>query len=165
MSRQTRISYVVVFAFLAALVLLAYVAFSGRAWVVLSPQEFLFWLTLLTFILATAAGSVATYSFASFARTRETRSFMLIMVGLDLVIWVFLYLVTHPASIEWASAFSGRDRNRTIGTVFVIIIVPAILIDSFSGSARLTRRSGMLLSAWGIFIVPFISFWFLFSPQ
>jgi signal transduction histidine kinase len=165
MSRHTGISHIVMLAFLVTLILLGYAALSGYAWSILTLSDFLFWLILLTFILAATAGSVATYSFASFARTRETRSFMLIIVGFDLVIWVFLYLVTHPASMSWASIFSDRNRNRTIGTVFVIIIVPAILIDSLSGGARLTRKSGILLSVWGFCIVPLISFWFLFSPS
>ncbi len=165
MSRHARISHIAVYVFLATLLLFLYAAFSGFAWDVLLPPEFLFWLTLLTFILAAAAGGVATYSFASFARTRETRSFMLIMVGFDLVIWVFLYLITHPASAEWAHLFSGRNRNRTICIVFVIIIVPSILIDLFSGGVKLTRKSGILLSVWGLCIVPLISFWFLFSPE
>jgi len=151
--------------FAIGLLFFGYMSVSGYAWIILPLPIFSFWLTLLAFVLAVVAGTVGTYSLVSFTQTREIRSLMLFLMGIDIIIWSFLFLATHPSSAEWSILFASRDRNRTLGMGLVLIIVPPILIGSFSGEARSSRFSSVLLIIWAMIITPIISLWFFFSPE
>ncbi len=162
-NRLTR--WAVLVLFLVTLIFFTYMYVSGIAWNILEPPEFSFWLTILTIILTLSAGTVATYSFVSFSQFKEMRSLMLLLLGANLVLWAFLYLMTHPASAEWAVTFSDRDRNRTLGMALVLIIVPCIILGSFSGDVKPNRPSVALLLAWGGMLMPIISLWLFFSEE
>lgn len=44
-------------------------------------------------------------------------------------------------------------------------IFPSMLAGSFAGNSIVNRRSGALSLLWGFGAIPFIGFWFLFSPE
>ncbi|MDF1538859.1 MAG: hypothetical protein P1Q69_08150 [Candidatus Thorarchaeota archaeon] len=156
---------VAVLLFAIGLVFFGFMALSGYAWSILDVPQFSLLLILLTILLAVTAGAVGTYSFVSFSQTRETRSLMLMLMGINIILWSFLFLVTHPSSMDWSIIFSSRARNRTLGMAFVSIIVPPLLLSSFTGGAKLTRSSSIFLVVWGVIITPFISLWFFLSPD
>ncbi|MHA1928648.1 MAG: hypothetical protein ACTSV2_08750, partial [Candidatus Thorarchaeota archaeon] len=155
-----------IFVLLMSLIFIIIMAMiSGIAWTILELSEYAYWMTLLAFLLAVSAGMVSTYSFVSFMKTRQIRNLMLLLLGLNIIMWAFLYLVTHPASVNLAPLFSSRNRNRTMGFGLVLIIVPSILLGSFSGTAKATQSIKSVLILWGAVILPIISLWFLFSPE
>ncbi|MFW9847949.1 MAG: hypothetical protein ACFFF4_02350 [Candidatus Thorarchaeota archaeon] len=150
--------------FILALGFFIYMGISGIAWDLLDRTVFSIWMILISFLIAVSAGGVGTYSFVSFVKTHEMRSFMLILLGANFILWTFLFLVTHPGSLDW-SEFADRDRNRTLVTTFVLLIVPCILLGSFSGTVKLSRPSTRLLILWGAVILPVVSFALFYSPE
>ena len=158
------VSWLLTFMFLFMFFVSLILSLSGYAWNILPDYRFHFWLILLTFLLAVIAGMVASYSFVSFSQTRELKSLMLLILGLNLILWVFLYMITHPSSSEWSSFFADRARNRTLGIAFVLIAVPCILLGSFGGHAKPSRLSVIFLIVWGTILMPLTCLWFFFSP-
>lgn len=150
--------------FISMLIVIGVMGLSGFAWTLLPVSRFSFWLTLLAFLLAVSAGMVASYSFISFSQFREIRSLMLLLLGLNLALWSFLFLVTHPSSASWSTIFADRAKNRTLGIAFVLIAVPCILIGSFGGDAKPRKSSIQILLLWGTVLMPIVSLWFFFSP-
>lgn len=164
-SKHDWVNWIAATLFVIALAFFGFMAVSGYAWVILSIPDFAFWSILLTFLIAVSAGAIATYSFVSFAKKRAMRSLMFILLGANFILWVFLYLVTHPASIEWAVQFASRERNRTLVMAYVFIFIPCILLGSFTGDVKLSRPSATLLIIWGMVVMPIISLWLFFSPE
>ncbi len=138
---------------------------TGSAWNILDVHEFSFWLIFGCFALAIAAGGIAVYSFVSFVINKELRNLMLLLLGINMIIWTFLWLVTHPASIEWAPGFSNRDRNRTLALTLVLIIVPTILMSSFKGKIRITRKKLIPIIGWSAIILPLIDLLLVLTPE
>ena len=162
---QKWVKFTVVFMFIALTAVFCYAAFGGSAWVIISETTFSFWMIILSIGLAVSAMAVSTYSFVAFVQSREVRHLMLILLGVDIVIWSFLFLITHPSSQLWAPGFSDRDRNRTFGMALVLAVVPSILIESFAGEAKPRRSVKYILVVWGAIIMPLICTWFLLSPS
>ncbi|MHA2423388.1 MAG: hypothetical protein ACXAEF_01260 [Candidatus Thorarchaeota archaeon] len=158
------VNWLVASLFFVTLVFLLYMSLSGIAWEILSIEVFTFWMILITFLVAVSAGGVGTYSFVSFVKNHEMRSLMLILLGANFVLWIFLFLVTHPGSAEW-STFSDRERNRTLVMTFVLLFVPCILLGSFSGKVKLSRPSTRLLILWGAIAMPFVNLLLFLSPD
>ncbi len=156
---------VAILLFAIGLLFFGFMAASGYAWYILSIPQFSLSLILFAILLAVTAGAVGTYSFVSFSQTREIRSLMLMLMGINIILWSFLFLVTHPSSIDWSITFSSRPRNRTLGMAFVLIIVPPLLLSSFSSGMKPSRSSSIFLVVWGVIITPFISLWFFLSPE
>ncbi len=136
---------------------------TGVAWNILDQVEFSFWLVILSFLLAVSAGAVLTYSFVSFSQNREVRNLMLLLMSANIVVWVFLYLLSHPSSIDWSVIFSDRNRNRTLAMALVLIVIPTILLGSFTGEMKPSRPSVFLLIIWGAVIMPITSLWLFLS--
>ncbi|TFG34387.1 hypothetical protein EU527_03510 [Candidatus Thorarchaeota archaeon] len=150
--------------FLFLLFFFVIMGLTGYAWIIVSDAKFSFWFTILTIILAVSAGAVATYSFVAYSQTRELQHLMLILLGFNIVVWSFLYLLTHPSTEAWSTTFSDRDRNRTLGMALVLIIIPVILLNSFSGEKKSNSVLTSILAGWGAIVMPIISLWFFFSP-
>ncbi|MFW9787250.1 MAG: hypothetical protein ACFFE2_02875 [Candidatus Thorarchaeota archaeon] len=140
-------------------------AFSGFAWNIITEQVFSFWLTILTIGLAISAMAVSTYSFVLYIQIRDVRHLMLILLGANIVIWSFLFLVTHPSSELWSGVFSDRDRNRTLAMALVLAVVPSILLGSFVGEVKPKRSIKLILITWGTLIMPCISLWLFLSQE
>ena len=69
-------------------------AVNGSAWIILNPIDFTFQLVILSFLLAVTAGAVLTYSFVSFSQYREIRHLMLLIMGGNIILWIFLFLLS-----------------------------------------------------------------------
>ena len=136
---------------------------SGIAWKILDPIAFSFWLVVITFLLVFSSVTVLTYSFVSFTQSREVRHLMLLLMSANIMIWAFLFLLSHPASINWSLIFSERNRNRTMVIAWVLIVIPTILLGSFTGEVKPSRPSVLLLVLWGAVIMPITSLGLFFS--
>lgn len=130
---------------------------SGFAWNILGLNEFTLGFVILSFLLVVSAGAVLTYSFVSFSQNREVRHLMLLLMSANLILWTFLFLLSHPSSANWSVFFSDKDRNRTLAIAFVLIIIPSVLLGSFTGDLKPSRPSVFLLITWGAIIMPGIS--------
>lgn len=138
---------------------------SGFAWNILSLNQFTLGFVILSFLLVVSAGAVLTYSFVSFSQNREVRHLMLLLMSANLILWTFLFLLSHPSSANWSVFFSDKDRNRTLAIAFVLIIIPSVLLGSFTGDLKPSRPSVFLLITWGAIIMPGISLWLFFSSE
>jgi len=163
--KSPRESQVVLFLFLLSLFGFVIAGVSGFAWNILSLNEFSLFLVILSFLLAVSAGAVLTYSFVTFSQNREVRHLMLLLMSANIILWIFLFLLSHPSSTNWSVFFSDKDRNRTLGMAYVLIIIPSILLGSFTGELKPSRPSVFLLITWGTIIMPCISLWLFFSPN
>jgi hypothetical protein len=162
---QKWVKFTVLFMFIVLTAVFCYAAFGGSAWVIISQSTFSFWMTILSIGLAVSAMAVSTYSFVAFVQSREVRHLMLILLGVDIVIWSFFFLITHPSSFAWVGDLADRDRNRTFGMALVLAVVPSILIGSFAGEVKPRRSVKYILVVWGAIIMPLICMWFLLSPN
>jgi signal transduction histidine kinase len=136
---------------------------TGIAWNILGLLEFSFWLVVMTFLLIISAVSVLTYSFVSFTQSREVRHLMLLLMSANIMIWAFLFLLSHPSSINWSVLFSEKNRNRTLVIAFVLIVIPTILLGSFRGEVKTSRPSVLSMIIWGAVIMPITSLALFFS--
>ena len=139
------------------------VLMSGLAWVYLDPAQFSFWMLVFVALLAIVAGVVATYSFVQYTQEGSLRSFVITMLGANVILLAFLYLLTHPVT-TW-SAFSDRERNITIVATLGFLVAPGVLGGSLVGHKPLTRKSRNIVLLWGVVIQPAIAFMFLLSPH
>ena len=73
---------------------------SGSAWEILTITDFNFLLVIFSIALAVTAGAVLTYSFVSFFQNREVKHLMLIVMSANIVLWIILFLLSHPSSID-----------------------------------------------------------------
>ena len=138
---------------------------SGYAWQILTLTEFNFYLVIFAIALAVTAGALLTYSFVSFFQNREVRHLMLLVMSVNIIIWIVLFLLSHPSSIDWSIYFSDRNRNRTLAMALVLIIIPTVLLGTFTGEVKPSRPSVFLLIIWGSIILPFVSLTSFFSPN
>ena len=138
---------------------------SGSAWQILTIPDFSFTLVILSIALAVTAGAVLTYSFVSFSQNREVRHLMFLVMSANILLWIILYLLSHPSSVDWSPYFSDRDRNRTLAMAFVLVVIPTIVLGSFTGEMKPSRPSVFLLILWGVIILPITSLVLFFSPN
>lgn len=138
---------------------------SGSAWQILTLTDFNFYLVILSIVLAVTAGALLTYSFVSFFQSREVKHLMLLVMSVNIVIWIILFLLSHPSSIDWSINFANRDRNRTLAMALVLIVIPTIILGSFTGEMKPSRPSVFLLILWGAIILPILSLFLFFSPD
>jgi len=150
-------SRIVLALFVTITAALAVLAVSGVAWRILSVAEFSYWIIIITLFLAISAVTIMTFSFVSFTQTREVRHLMLLLMSVNILLWAFLFLLSHPASISWSDLFSERNRNRTMVIAWVLIVVPTILLGSFTGEVKVSRPSVLTLILWGTLIMPITS--------
>jgi hypothetical protein len=153
----------VVAIFFLFLLIQLFVLMSGLAWVYLDPAQFSFWMLVFVAMLAIVAGVVATYSFVQYTQEGSLRSFVITMLGANVILLAFLYLLTHPVT-TW-SVFSGRERNITIVATLGFLVAPGVLGGSLVGHRPLTRRARNIVLLWGLVIQPAVALTFLFSPE
>jgi len=159
------VNRIVIALFIILVFLFSLTVFTESAWIIINLPEFSFWMTLLTIGLAVSAMAVSTYSFVAFVQSREVRHLMLVLLGVNIVLWSFLFLLTHPSSVLWAAEFSDRDRNRTLAMAFVLAVIPSILLGSFAGEVKPKPSIRLLLVIWGAVIMPCISLGLFLSPN
>ncbi|MFW9810315.1 MAG: hypothetical protein ACFFE6_13135 [Candidatus Thorarchaeota archaeon] len=143
----------------------AVAGFSGLAWRILELTVFSFWMVIITFALAISAVTVLTYSFVSFSQSREVRHLMLLLMSANIILWGILFLLSHPSSIDWSVLFSERNRNRTLAMALVLIVIPTVILGSFTGELKPSRPSVLLLIVWGTVILPILSIGLFISPD
>lgn len=146
------------FFFLQLLVLM-----SGFAWVYLDPDQFSFWMLVSVAMLAIVSGIVATYSFVQYTQEGRLRSYIITLLGANVILLAFLYLITHPVTI-W-SVFSNRERNLTIVAALGFLVAPGVLGGSLVGHKSLTPKSRNIALLWGAVVQPLVSLALLMSPE
>lgn len=139
--------------------------FSGSAWQILSMSDFNFYLVILSITLSVTAGALLTYSIISFFQIHEVKHLMFLVMSANIIIWIVLYLLTHPSSADWSTYFADRDRNRTLAMALVLIVIPTILLGSFTGEMKPSRPSVFLLILWGAVFLPIFSIFLFFSED
>lgn len=156
---------IIVFLFIVISLAFLISGLSGSAWEILIQTDFNFYLVILSFGLAVAAGALLTYSFISFFQNHEVKHLMFIVMSANIVLWIILFLLSHPSSAEWSIYFSDRDRNRTLAMAFVLVVIPTIILGSFTGEMKPSRPNVFLLILWGEIIIPIFSLILFFSPN
>jgi hypothetical protein len=136
---------------------------SGVAWIYLNPNEFSFWMLVIVAILAIVSGVVATYSFVQYTQEGSLRGLVIALLGLNVILLAFLYLLTHPVTTWFI--LSGRQRNMTIAAALGFLITPGVLGGSLVGQRPVTSRSRNIVLFWGVVAQPFVSVLFLLSPE
>jgi hypothetical protein len=136
---------------------------SGFAWVYLDPDQFRFWMLVFVAMLSIVAGIVATYSFVQYTQEGSLRSFVITLIGANVILLAFLYLLTHPVT-TW-SIFSDRKRNMTIAAALGFLITPGVLAGSLVGNKSMTPRSRNIALLWGFVAQPLVSMILLLSPR
>ena len=161
------VNWLLAIGFMTATSIVILMIASQSAWTILETNEFTFWLNILTPTLAVSASGVAIYSFVSYLQNREIRNLMLIMIAINIILWVFLYLLTHPASVDWSPYLvdQSRDRNRTIVILLGVTFPPSIILGLLSKKTKTTKISSILLVLWGIVLMPLIYLWALLSAD
>ncbi|TFG28331.1 hypothetical protein EU528_11365 [Candidatus Thorarchaeota archaeon] len=142
-----------------------YTGISGLAWKILTIPSYSFILVILSITLAVTAGAVLTYSFVSFSQSREVRHLMFLVMSANILLWIVLFLSSHPSSVDWSVQFSDRNRNRTLAMAFVLVVIPTIILGSFTGEMKPSRPSVLLLMLWGVIVMPLTSLVLFFSPD
>lgn len=150
--------------FLSTLVLVATLLITGQAWVIISVEQMAVSIIFLSVILAILGGVIATYSFVSYRQTQELRFLILGLLGFDMALIGFAFLLTHPSSLLWIPAFADRQRNRSLAAIIGIILVPSVLSGAFRGDVPILERQ-WIYSFLGLIIVPAFVFWFTLSPE
>ena len=145
--------------FIAQLTVLA----SGLAWVQLDPDQFSFWMLVFVALLVIVSGIVATYSFVQYTQEGSFRSLVITLLGANVILLAFLYLLTQPVT-TW-SVFSDRQRNMTIVAALGGLITPGVLGGSLVGNKKMTPRYRNITLLWGAVIQPLVSLLFLLSPR
>lgn len=136
---------------------------SGMAWIYLDLDEFSFWMLVIVAILAIVSGVVATYSFVQFTQEGSLRGLVIALLGVNVILLAFLYLLTHPVTTWFA--LSGRQRNMTITAALGFLITPGVLGGSLAGHKPLTSSSRNIALLWGVVLQPLVSIGFLLSPE
>ena len=158
-------SIVIVCLFVIFTIAFLIAGFSGYAWEILTRMYFSFNLVILSIILAVTAGAVMTYSFVSFSQNHEVRHLMFLVMSANIVVWIVLFLLSHPSSSDWSTYFSDYNRNRTLAMTFVMVVIPTIILGSFTGEMKPSRPSVLLLIVWGGLIMPIVSLVLFLSPN
>ncbi|MHA1928650.1 MAG: hypothetical protein ACTSV2_08760 [Candidatus Thorarchaeota archaeon] len=159
------INWILVVTFASTVSIIVALIASGLAWNILIMREFSFWLNILTPSLAVAASSVVIYSFVSYMQTKETRNLMLVVIAFNVILWAFIFLPTHPASIDWSPFLAEKDRNRTIMVLLGLTFPPSAIFGLLSKRTKTTKLSSSLLVLWGVIIIPMIYLWSFLSPE
>ena len=153
----------IVVLFISFFILQLVLLMSGYAWVYLDSDQFSFYMLISVAMLAIVAGIVATYSFVQYTQEGSLRSFIMTLLGANVVLLAFLYLLTHPVT-TW-SVFSDRQRNLTIVTSLGFLVAPGVLGGSLVGHRPLTLKSKYIALFWGACAQPFGSLLLLMSPD
>ncbi|UCE10919.1 MAG: HAMP domain-containing histidine kinase [Candidatus Thorarchaeota archaeon] len=159
---RKRYDFFVLVLFVVMFLIIVAILFTGLAWVTVETAEFNFWLSVVTTIWATVSGIVATYSFVQYTQERFFRSFIICLLGANVVLLAFLILVTHPVA-TW-SAFADRIRNRTIVTALGFLLAPGLLAGSIAGERQVTTKMRNITILWGILAQPAFALWLFFVP-
>ncbi|MFX1332278.1 MAG: hypothetical protein ACFE9W_12010 [Promethearchaeota archaeon] len=160
---KARHSLIIPLLFVVFLIIQLYALASGLAWIEVNPIQFNFWLSVLVAIVATVAGIVATYSFVQYNQERCFRDFIFSLIGINIVLLAFLFLLTHPAA-SW-SAFSDRQRNMTIVAAIGYLVTPGMLASSIVNDNYVTRKTKCIALLLGTVILPLISVWMFLAPE
>ncbi len=123
--KSHRHDIIIVVMFLSFFTVQLLVLISGFAWVYVEPNLFSYWMFVFVAFLAIVSGIVSTYSFVQYTQERRFKSFVIALLGANVVLLAFLFLLTHPVS-SW-SVFSNRDRNITIVASMGFLITPGVL--------------------------------------
>lgn len=153
----------IVVLFFLFLILELVLLIGGYAWIYLNPDQFSFYMLVAVALLAIVSGVVATYSFVQYTQEGSLRSFVIMLLGANVVLLAFLYLLTHPVT-TW-SVFSGRQRNLTIVGALGFLVAPGVLGGSLVGHKSLTPKFRNIALLWGAVAQPLGSLVLLISPE
>jgi hypothetical protein len=128
---------------------------TGRAWNTISDERTFFWIAFLMAFLAMSAGVVFIYSLVHYAQLPNLRSLIIMFLGANVVVFSFLFLMTHPSTL--GSPLAGRDRNRTVVTALGFLLTPGVLAGSVFGGKELTTRNRNFVILWGLILQPLFS--------
>jgi hypothetical protein len=145
-------------------VFLAYISLSGQIWIYLPHQTVALWITLLVAAVLAAASMIFTHTLIIFTQQRQTRNLLILLLSFDIILTAILYLLSH-ASFETYSIFADKQRNRTMIVAFGLVISSFSLGGTVSRESLVNNRITVLALLWGILLLPFMSLWFLVSPD
>lgn len=143
---------------------LAAVTITGQIWILTTPPVIATAIPLLISAILASSSMIFTHSLVHFYQNRQVRNLVILLMVFDIIILGMTYVVSHPIFTGWLP-FADRNRNRTLMIAMGLSIFPSMLAGSFLGDSTVTRRSGFLSLLWGVGVIPFLGFWFLFSPE
>lgn len=128
---------------------------TGAAWNSVSDERAFFRIAFLMAFLAMSAGVIFIYSLVHYAQLPNLRSLIIMFLGANVVVFSFLFLVTHPSGL--GSPLAGRHRNRTVVTSLGFLLTPGVLAGSVFGGKELTTRNRNFVILWGLVLQPLFS--------
>jgi hypothetical protein len=135
-------------------------------WRIVPSQVFVVWLSLFIALLGAAGGTVATYSLLYYSQQKKARDLLCSLMTFDVVVISFLFLFSHPVfEILGLGPFFSRERNRTLISALGFVLTPGVLIGSFAGDRKLTKKESRLALIIWIFIAPILCTWLFLSPE
>lgn len=147
--------YMLLVLFIVMFFILCFFLVTGVAWNTVSEERAFFWIAFLVAFLAMSAGVVFIYSLVHYAQLPNLRSLIIMFLGANVVIFSFLFLVTHPSAL--GSPLAGRDRNRTVVTALGFLLTPGVLAGSVFGGKEMTTRNRNFVILWGLILQPLFS--------
>ena len=159
---KTGIVVVVLSLFYASMIYFVFT--DDLIWRIVPSETFVVWLSFFVALLGATGGVVATYSFLYYSQQKHARDLLCSLMTFDVIIIAFLYLFSHPV-FEMLSPFFGRERNRTLVTALGFVLTPGVLIGSFTGDRKLTKKESRLYLFFWIVIAPILYIWFFLSPE
>jgi hypothetical protein len=162
--RRARVDLIVLVLYLVVLILMLSSLLTGIVWIELDIPQMGLWINSLLSLEIAVIGVVFTYSFVRYTQDHQYRHLALIMIALNAMLLCLFYLLTNVAAIDW-SPFAGRERNRTIVTVFAFIMGPPLLFGSLTEDAPVSKRQRNISLIYGGLVTPSLSTWFLLSHE
>lgn len=147
--------YMLLVLFIVMFFILCSFLVTGAAWNTVSDEGAFFWIAFLVAFLAMSAGVVFIYSLVHYVQLRILRSLIIMFLGGNVVVFSFLFLMTHPSTL--GSPLAGRYRNRTVVTALGFLLTPGVLAGSVFGGKELTTRKRNFVILWGLVLQPLFS--------
>ncbi|TFG31964.1 hypothetical protein EU527_11285 [Candidatus Thorarchaeota archaeon] len=137
---------------------------TGYAFTIIDSNLMAITLAILVSIETMAAGIIFSHSFAQFIIHRRFRDLVLIVMSINLIITGLFYIMTNGSMIG-ISPFADVVRNRTIVVAFALVLAPASLFGTITDRKSASKKRIYMTVLWGLIISPFLSIWFLLSPE
>ncbi len=163
-NKRARVDLIVLLLYLVVLMLMLSSLLTGIVWIELDTPQLGLWINSLLSLEIAVIGVVFTYSLIRYTQDHQYRHLALILIALDAMVLCLFYLLTNVAAIDW-SPFAGRERNRTIVTVFVFIIGPPLVFGSLTEDIPVSKRQRNIALTYGGLAMPSLSTWFLLSED
>ncbi len=161
---SARVYPAIIFLFIVVMLSLTLAVVTDLKDVILAESSFVFWLVLLTPLLAITSGIIMAHSLIATLQERLMRHLFVFLLTFDVMSIAMLLLFTHPALVDFSPFMTSIERYRSLVAVLGATIAAYVFISVFSGDRRVTKQEIEILSVAGGILPLAIAVWFLTSP-